>query len=333
MQKIESKALSGTVLIYGEENYLIDLILEVVRKMIGPMADFNIHVLSPDNLTDEALEMALESLPIGGDMSCVIIDPMDLSQTKIKAQEVLLTRLDRAVKEDLPDRLVLLIHRGSKPYSGKFFKSVQKHGKVAAIGKLNEKDLTSFIVRQLQRKNLRVQRAAVQEIIERSGYLIRDSEKTLYDIVNELDKIVPYATDGQVTVDTVEKVAVTTEDDNIFHFLDAFTGRRLVQALEGLGALVRAGNDGYRLFFMIVRRVRSMALLRETKRQRLPQREAMTIAQLSKFEYEKVNAQDKYTREEINAMVHDLADLDLRMKTGRVDVNAELERLLISWMA
>ena len=109
------------------------------------------------------------------------------------------------------------------PFKGKAYKALEPALQIVRLARLNEKELHRFIIKRLQAKGLQVEKSLPPFLAERSFYLTRPSETSLYQLANMVDAVSGLAEEGRVTLKAGQSLFSDPVEENIFKLMDAIS--------------------------------------------------------------------------------------------------------------
>src|SRR5699024_7726804 len=288
---INNRDYKNINLISGEEPYFIDKLIEHIidLNIDDTTKDFNLDIIESEKDIYEKIHSSCETLPFFGKYRVVIVNNIDLSKTGVSSHSNDLDKLIKYFDNISESTLLFFVMRSGKAFKGKFYKKIQKTGNVIDIEKLNFIDLKKYILAVFKDNNLNASDNVIKFIIDRTGYLDKNIDKTLYDINNELIKIIVISKDNnEVTIQNASDVLANSFENNIFKLTDA-VGRRDISSIMKLQkSLIAGGMEPFMIFYMIIRQVRNLLFVKELKRRNYTINDGRKKAKISRYEYEKL---------------------------------------------
>ncbi|MBX0327318.1 DNA polymerase III subunit delta [Oscillochloris sp. ZM17-4] len=304
-------------LLHGPDEYQRSQTLARMRANFPPdLADLNVASLDGRKLKIDALAAACEAMPFLADRRLVIVSDA-LKHTKAgKDREELRAYLDRVpatcdlvfVESDDVDRRSIL------------FTYLKKAASVQEFTPLQGGELTRWVAERAKARQVRLEPAAAQRLIEFVG---GDSRA----IVNELEKLASYVgRGGRVTPAEVDLLVQDEQEQNLFAFIDDLSARRLGDALRGARQLLEDGQAPTYILFMVARQVRILLGVRELSAQR--RRPDDIAAELGQRPFVVRKAMEQvrgFAAGDLERLHDRLLELDLSTKTGRIQPEVALE--------
>ena len=149
-----------------------------------------------------------------------------------------------------------------KPKKNVIRAAVEKCGKVYDFQPLKDKQLHGFIEKRLRASGKNYRPSVVSAIISSSGYGNKAVNYSLYNLDNDLKKIIAYSGDEITTADVGSVLSVNPEN-NVFAMLDAIGRNRKDEALRLLHNLLESGTPVFNLLRLITGQLELILSIRE----------------------------------------------------------------------
>ena len=182
--------------------------------------------------------------------------------------------------------------------------------------------MTTWIRRTARERGLNLPEQGAELLFERFGRELRQQ-------VNEIEKLALYAGDdqeGDISLEDMEQVLGGGSVQDRFRFTDALQAGRTEAALASLELLLRDGESPQALMALLYRLVIQIQLAQAHRGDeplyevlRVPRRVADDLAR----------AAGRFQPAELRAILRQLAEMDLRMKTTRIPDRAALSSLAL----
>ncbi len=321
-------------LFFGHDGLLIrEAVGRIKELLVPPYAEqMNLTVIDGSDATAaQKIANAVETLPFMNKKRLVIVNNAMFTPAGKRG----FTQADMEVLDNcfrgVPDYTCLVITtRNSPDMRTRLMKTLKTAGEVVEFGTLKPPVLEKWVAKRFKEAGKDISQAALKRFIFLTGYLERDSGKTLEGIANEIEKVVKYCGDRDtVRQEDIEALAPESLSMNIFGLVDTIGGRDISKALELLEDMKRGGEPPVRVLFMVARQFR---LLLQTSFYREMGYSGKMIAaklQLPPFVAGSLMRQaDNFTREELKKILKGCGEADARVKSGRIDPWLALELLI-----
>jgi DNA polymerase-3 subunit delta len=126
----------------------------------------------------------------------------------------------------------------------KLFRTLVSNGTAVECRELNDRERRPWLDRQARAMGLTLESAALD-------YLITFGGKSLYGLINELEKIRLFLGPGEtkVSLAVVQELCSRSVEDRIFDIMQAFTEKNAPLALSRIRELIEAGTAAAADFF------------------------------------------------------------------------------------
>lgn len=237
-QAIQAGAPQPCYLFWGEETYLLQHYLELLRKKLtDPLTEeFNYHRFSTETFTLDALSDSVENLPMMAERSLVRVDDVDLFRLGEKERERLI-----ALLSDLPPYCCLVFAYGASEYKPdrrqkKLFEAISRNATVVEFPKQSQRDLTAWIIRHFKSH----QKTITPELC---AYLIDITGGAMSALGGEIEKIAAYAPGPEIRKSDVDAVTEPVLDAVVFQMTDALGAGDYEGALKKLRTLYQMQQE------------------------------------------------------------------------------------------
>ncbi|HOX21559.1 MAG TPA: hypothetical protein PKZ02_01105 [Candidatus Paceibacterota bacterium] len=142
-------------------------------------------------------------------------------------------------------------------------------------------------------------------------------------LINELKKISLYRPEKKATKADVLEISVFEAHPNIFKIFDAFFEPNKKKMILYFEEAVRSGSDAGMIFNLFIGQLRVALLLALGQAKEV---------EAHPFVVQKIKSQLwKFKQEKLTELYNELASLDLAVKTGKIDYEAALEKIILNF--
>lgn len=261
----------GLYLLYGAEGYLVEQYARLLaRHAVEEDFDaFNLQRFDGQEVSMEALEEAVEALPLMAEQKCVLVRDLDAGGSQ--ADRIL------ELVQALPDTCVLVLWQMTVQPDGKkgwktFLQYAEQHGTVAKFDRKSTEDAARMLVSGAKRRGCTLQPADARYMVEQAG-------NDLILLLGELDKLSALAEDGPITRELIDRAGTKNLEARIYDLTKAIFARRAEEAfrllhqlfvlreepLVMLGTLSNAFADVYRVKIAVAGGIRPADLAADFK--------------------------------------------------------------------
>ena len=277
--------IPAVVVLCGSEEYLVDF---YAKRLIGKYVSEASSVLDLATIERDKADTAdiighLETVPFLSERKVVFLPEfydgrgrmpkaIDKSPTEKKELAEQLDRIDPAA--------TLLIITAANPQDYKaertfkdseIYKKASKQGRkgigrVYDFGPLNRRQLSGFIEKRLRASGKRYSPGIVSMLMRDTGYESRDTDYGLYELDNDLRKLIAYCGEApEIRPEDISAVIGTNPEKNVFRMIDALATGRKDEALRLLHYLLMDGTPEMSILAMITEQLEIMLTACEMK--------------------------------------------------------------------
>lgn len=227
--------------------------------------------------------------------------------------------LDREGSRPVPESIVAFtVEKADR--RRRLFKLLEQRGVAVECAPLKGEEMAGWIRQQAASLGKKMDRGALERLLLDSG--------DLWSLRREIEKFAAYLEEGEDTI-TAAVVDLLYSGDprgNVFQLADALGEGNPALAFQRLQALLKRREPPLLIFFMIVRHYRLLLQARLLADAGVPQPRWAASLGVAPFVAGKLRRQiSGYTREALEDALLALHQLDLQLKTGRLDPQAALE--------
>ncbi|WP_455257843.1 DNA polymerase III subunit delta [Peptoniphilus asaccharolyticus] len=225
--------------------------------------------------------------------------------------------------------LIFLDYENEVLKTTKFYKYFSKTKKNVEFPKLKENEFRKFLGDYISERGFKISPSDISYLAQKSSYNSRNLSIVLYDVKNEVDKILAIAKDV-VSRDMIDEVYISNIDTNIFNFLEAMTNKNISTALLELNNQYQVGEPIQKIFYMVSRQFRLLLSYKNLKEQGYPDNKIMEQLGIKQYEFSKLRVSaTRYEKEKLKEIYGLLLEYDHTIKTRTVDERAMFESLLV----
>lgn len=323
-QKLYNNLLSNLILIHGEEKFYIEKYLSLIKE------HYNAQSFDEYELSDfEKIYSSSETIPMFSDKRLILIDDVDLTKTGISKNKESIDKLLPYIK-DIPEYTLIIMTSYGNVFKSKFLKEIINYGSDIEFNKLNRNQLKAYIINYLKGK--KINNNIVNIFIEYSLYLIKNSEKTLIDVNNELDKFINLEKD-EITEHDLNSL-INQYDKNIFDLTDSIASKDLSKTIYYLNLLINDTSDTFKALHMVIRLFRNLLYIKELLRLKVSQTEITKRVKISSYELNKVQSFVKNWRyDQLRFAIHKMYEIETTLKTNTLNSKYYIENSICEILA
>ena len=309
-------------LLFGDERYLVRLYEGRLREAVvePSFTDMNLDVFEGKAVTAEHIEVRAATMPFMSRKRLLIVRESGLFTPGRKDES---ERIAEFFKHLPPDTVVVFVENDVDKRS-KAYKSAAANGRAVEFATPDEKDLITWVIRLFKEQGKSVAHPDAARMLRYAAF-------DMNTLAGEVAKLSAYVGEAAiVTVEDIEAVCIKSVEARIFELVDAVASKNAVKALECLDNLLAAQESPLMVLVMIARQFRIVLMCKECARKGLGTDATASATGLRGFMVSAALKQGRHFDEEalINAL-HDCADTDYRIKSGKVQDRLGVEMLIV----
>lgn len=306
-------------LLYGEENYLKKQYKDRFTKAMLPNGDTMNYAYYEGKGVDvrEVIDLA-ETLPFFAERRLLVFENTGFFKS---------AGADLAdYIKDMPDTTFFIFIENEVDKRSKMFKAVKAKGHIAELPFQDESTLKKWILGMVRKENKQISESTVTHLLNKVG-------TDMGNIQKELEKLFCYTLDkDSILPEDVDAVCVTQISNHIFDMVNAVADKRQERALELYYELVALKEPPMRILYLMTRQYRILHQVKDLLKKGYGRKEIASKAGLHPFAAGKYMDQAKHFRSsELRAIMEDSADIEERVKTGRLTDVLAVELFIVKY--
>ena len=327
---LRSKNVQPTYIFQGDEKYLMDIALEEVIKTFLTKDLESINLSNLDGKTNDFgdLVSSCETLPFMSTKRVIVLKNPVVLVEKDGVNEDMIKFI-----ENLGDHQILIVFDSNNDIkkNTKLYKSFSKRDQNVNFEKLKGTDLNNWISKKINALDKTITPADINYLIQQSSYLSRNITTTLYDLDNEIKKLVDYSKDDKITKELIDNVLVKTLDKSIFDLLAAISRKDADKAIALFDDIYMMNEPIPKILFMISRQFRLLLGYNVYKNRGYGQGEIQSKLGIKPYEFTKVSTQGGgYSEKDLEDILERILETDRILKTRQTDDKLIMEILLVN---
>ena len=308
-------------LLFGKQRFLIE---KETNKIIKDN-DISALNISRYNLENAELNNILEdaaTISLFGDKKIIIIDNSFIFSTIKRKKEIETDELEKYLDNPNPDTIIIFISNDENINNVK--KIVKKIKKVGKVIEFNDNNISKEALIKESFKEYKIDVETLKLFEDRVG-------SDLSVIQNEIDKIKIYKDDDKyITADDIENLIVKRYEIDIFDFIDKIIYKKTDEALTMYYEMLKYNEEPIKIISILADNFRLMYQAKELSKTGYNNFDIGNILEENPYRMKYVLIKSKeYTSDRLLKLINDLADLDLNIKTGKIDKELGLELFII----
>ncbi len=312
--------------VHGEESYLLDKAVEGLVKLAAPegVNDFNFDSFHGKDLQGEQLRSTVETLPFMSSRRIVLVrDLQEMDLRQLKDME------DYFTNPAPTTCLIFHAMTAQKSVDGRN-STVKKLKKAATVGEFKLfklQDAERFVEKQAHDRGMQLSEGAVAHLTQAvgTGLAELDLALTKIDLYMGASKSV-----RRVHEDHVKDIIAETREHTIFELTDALGAKNLEEAMHIFDRMLTAGAAPIMINQMIARHFRIIARLQDPSIRNAGRNEKAQAAGVSPYFLKDYQRQaSHFSPQNVDAILEQLVDVDLALKSSKLDDRVHVEQLII----
>ena len=312
-------AVPSVYILHGEDDLAISEFLgRLVEKLGDPAAvQLNMLQVAGDQTDLNTVEAACMAAPFLSSRRLVVVRPIGKLASPFAKLAVLLQRLPKTTG-------LVLVEPKPLPKDGPLLRWADEHASQAHVPSfvpLRGEALARWISRRAEQLGGQIQPSAAALLAESVDGEARTAAQELAKLLDFVDRARP------VTPEDVDRLTPSRGRADIFAMVDALGQRNGRQAMLHLHRLLDS-EEPRSIFARIIGQFRLLILAREALDAGQSPRQALSLAPFlaDKLAGQAVN----FPLSRLEAIYHDLLEIDLASKRGRADLEVALDTLVAS---
>lgn len=222
---------------------------------------------------------------------------------------------------------IFLIKEGKADSRKKLVKKLKEKNAVIELNKLNEGELTKYIVDKFKSLNLNINLQDADYIANNSGYLEYESIVSLYHVNNEVEKLAAYKTNStDISFEDIDLLLIKSVESNIFKLVDYICDGNKSRAFEILDEMLLNNTPEQFIIHMISRQYRMLYQYAILQKKGYNYNEIINKMKLKNFVAAKLSKQTRNLNpDKVQYYMKKILEIDRKIKTGEIDNRIGLE--------
>lgn len=337
MSDIKNNSVKSVYLIYGSETYLIDKGWEALKNaVVTSFAELNYTQLEGEKLDASELLAACETFPFGSDRRLVAVRDLGVLKSKGDGEESAAPGKDAQPFIDVVGNIndttcLVLISYGAIDKRKKLVNELKKHGAVYEFDRIDRDELAQWIRKGLGKSGKSIGPRELDHFINSIGYLDKNGSKTMYDVENEIKKLVGFAgNSSEILMKHIEAVVPRNIENDIFKLINACSEKNVDRSLGLYADMLLEGENSFGILSLLSKQIKNMIEVSELYGKRY---DAGSIAEKLRLHEYTVKLCIKYSstikRQILQSAFRKCLDAEFSIKSGRMGERLAMEMLLV----
>ncbi|MDD2401379.1 MAG: DNA polymerase III subunit delta [Clostridia bacterium] len=329
MNSIKRGVISPIYLIYGEEEYLQEMIITDLKKALvsSDIGLFNLDEVDGEKVNITSIVDMANTLPAFAEKRLVIVKNAFFLSTSVKVAEKKNKsgeeeRLLKYLADPLLSTCLVFWQKGRVDKRKKIYKEIVSAGQTLEIETLKGVDLNTWIVEEAKEMGKKLEPQAIE-------YMVINLGNKLRNIKSELEKLAIYSGENRnITFQMAKSLVTITTEGNIFNLVDKIGLRKYEEAFVELVNLLKVGEPPVKILFMIARQFRLILLAKDLSKRGYTEKQIALELKSHPFVVKKILKQGRnFSFYELEKSLQLLLESDIGIKTG-MSPRVSLENLI-----
>ncbi|WMT43444.1 DNA polymerase III subunit delta [Paenibacillus sp. D2_2] len=329
IKEIKQGKVSPLYLCYGTEKYQMQQFIALLQEQIVD-PDQRDFALAHFDLTETPVEVVIEEAetpPFLAERKLIIAKDSSVftaGRDSSKIEHKLETLLAYSANPAEYSVIVFVANSEKLDERKKIVKTMKSEGVVLSFLPLSGAELIQWVVREVENRGCRIGTDGAEALIASAG--VQMSALSV-----EVDKLCLYAgPGGKIDPATVEQLVARSTEQNVFVMVENIANLKLDKALDIFYELLKQREEPIKIAALIARQFRIMLQVKDLGRQSYSQQQIASQLSLHPYAVKIAGEQArKFEPAALRGILSELAELDYRMKSGRVDKVLGLEMFLL----
>ncbi|WP_352420056.1 DNA polymerase III subunit delta [Proteiniborus sp.] len=333
LKDIKNNNLKRVYLLYGNEMYLKDYILFDIKKKYIDKAfeSLNLIYIDGKETSTDLIINACETLPFLADKKIVIVEDLPLFTTKKETSNIDEEELCNYLRRlNISTCLIFIINEEKIDNRKKVVKTIKQNGEIVQLLKLRDMELIKWTQSIFFKNDKKVSKLDIQFFLNQVGYYDASSNRTLYDLENEINKICSYLGD-RTTVEKkdIEKGVIKSLQNNVFALVDALGQKKTDIALSIFNDMILENEPIQLIFHMIIRQIRMLVLTKLYEEKGYSQGDIAQKINVPAFVVKKLVSQTRnFSSSRLDLVLEKALEVDRAIKTGKLEWKLGVEMFI-----
>lgn len=310
--------------LHGEDTYRLQEKLRLIRERFlgSPNARFNLREFDAESSADVAEVMKfVKTAPFLSSRRLAILKNFLRSGNK-----VVRSQLEELLgQKQVPEATIMIFYEtGAADRRTVLYRLLNKPKIAEEFAPLSDSRLRAWVESRFFSRKVRIEKTALDKLCAYVG-------SDLWQMNNEISKLINYREGGLVRDADVELLVRAKLDENVFRLVNAIAAHQTRAALEAVADQRTLGVDAVTLLSRMAYQFRNLIIIWELAREGYNPMEISAKAKLHPFVVKKAWAEvKKVTLIKLKRIYLDLLVFDYQLKTGKINAEIGLDKLIVS---
>ena len=240
-KNINEKAFKPVYLLFGEEDYLVELYLKRLSEAVddGGMSDFNRFIAEDAKTPVSEISDFIDTYPMMSEKKLLIMRNTGILKSANEEVKSFWTHQ----LEDIPEYMVIVFAEKEADKRSMIYKAINKAGAVTEFAHLSPADTVTWAERQALAAKRKISK-------EKAEYLVEVCGEGLENLKNEIDKLLDYC-DEEIMRSDIDRLVSKSLNVRVFEMTDAVMAHDADKALKILSDMKTVKESAYNILFTL----------------------------------------------------------------------------------
>lgn len=308
------------IFLYGRDDFRakrkLKEILERYQKI--HKSNLNLKILDLKEKSYEDFKKEAFTLPFFKEKKLLVLKNSSLNSD---FQKKFLSEIEKFKGNDI---FLVFIEEGEVK-KNEFFESLKKNSKFEEFKPLNYAQLKFWVKKEFERLKREIDEKAIESLIERVG-------ADLWEMENEIKKLVSYRKDGKIILEDVEKLVPKNEEAEVFRVIENFLKGEKKEGLRLLKKIFEKDQSQTAFFFFLKSQIKNLLILKDLSLRKISLKELASKTKFNPYFIEKsLELIKRFSLFELKKLYFKVLELEVRMKTQNLSPEIFLSLFFIRY--
>jgi len=306
-------------LIYGPEHSVINNELNKLVKSLK-IEDVVTYDMTVSNIIDIVED--LTTLGLFSKRKIIILDNCYFLSASKSIEN--LEALEKYILKYNPDNYCILTSYTDKiDTRKKIYKLLKDNAKILEYNKIDAVYLRKYVKEELEKNNYKMNNI---------DYFINKVGKNLYNIKNELNKLIMYKLDTrEITKTDIDKITIKSMEEEIYALTNAITAKNTYLSLTLLDEFLKKDYEEIQITMLLANQFRFLFQVKRLINKGKTEEEIVKILEAKPYRVQKTSETlYHYKEKQLLNYIQQLAKIDHDVKLGLIDKKLALELFIIN---
>ncbi|WP_313132553.1 DNA polymerase III subunit delta [Anaerocolumna sp.] len=317
-EHIKLNQFKPVYLLCGTEIYLKKLYRDKLKTAIlGDGDQMNFSYFEGKGIDTAEVISVANTMPFFSDRRLILIENSGFFKNQSDLADYM---------SSIPETTHIVFVENEVDKRNRLYKAVKNAGIISEMNAMDEKNLKLWVATLLDKENKKITEDTILYLLNKIG-------SDMENIQNEVEKLICYAYDRDIiTKDDVDEVCTAQITGKIFLMVDAIGSRQQKKALDLYYDLLSLKEKPMSILFLVTRQFNILVQVKNLlslgyHNDVISQKTGLMPFTINKY----VNQSKNFTMETLTKALNSCADIEERIKTGRLIDKIGLELLIVKY--